>query len=120
MGVFGAILVRVSRRVRNFIACTRVLDSSHSGGVAHHDGPRVSLRPCLEHHWAVKVIPSADLHDHRDVIAGPLAVALILFDGGMADLRGKTFGAIDKVDPHPLVFGELALFVIPVGISGGD
>ena len=54
------------------------------------------------------------------MIAWTLADALVLLNGGMADLRGKTVRTIDEVDPHPVVFRKLALLVIPVGLAGGD
>ena len=57
------------------------------------------------------------LDDHRRVVAGALALALLAVDERPAGPRGQRGRAEDEVDPHALAAGEAQLRVVPVRVD---
>src|SRR5688572_2908517 len=59
------------------------------------------------------------LDDHRRVVAGALALALLAVDQRARRAGGEGGGAQDEVDPHALAPREAQAHVVPVRVDPG-
>ena len=60
-----------------------------------------------------------EVDDHRSVVGGALAGALVAVDEGAGDARGEGGRAEDEVDAHAAVPLEALAVVVPVGEDVG-
>ena len=63
--------------------------------------------------------PLRQLDDHRGVVAGALALALLAVDQRAGDPVRQRRRGQHEVDPHALAAGEAQLGVVPVGVDPG-